>query len=558
MVSFRSAVEALLIPSFLGVSLAQPYRTQKLQWGPCNETEVPRDIPVECSVLYVPLDYTEPNCNETLQLDLVRVASAVKPSKGSILFNFGGPGEAGRSTLATQAVADELLGLTGRQFDLISFDPRGTAGSKIPFQCFDVESDAWSFLYDLKVGNQSEVELGKQWARGEMYADACLKTQNKTGSVITTAFVARDMMQIVDALQEDGLLRYWGFSYGTTLGATTAAMFPDRVERVILDGVQNPHDYYHAAANFEEWTDSDAEFSAFFAQCAANREYCALATGNNKTGPELEQETWDLLDTVKYHPLVVGNYLLDYAAVKNYLVEQLYAPSGWSEGAAFMQLVLTGQLDTITELLGASGEVNITDPIAALQLVQAETGIYCGDNQVRNDKFEDFLPTVKQLYSTSKILGDGATSVYSACQQWKIVPKETYTGDFNVKTKSPVLFIGNTLDGLTPLKSAKNVSSTFEGSALLTVNGYGHTSLSTPSACTIRTTAAYWENGTLPAEGKICESDAPVFSSSVTWADVINEVYGNGTVTAKRDVPHPHRLARSLIPLPLKRWSGQA
>lgn len=86
----------------------------------------------------------------------------------------------------------------------------GTSGSKIPMNCFEVESDAWSFLYDISVGNQSEVELGRQWARGKMLADACLRTQNKTGSLLSSAFVARDMIQIVDALQEDGLLRYWG------------------------------------------------------------------------------------------------------------------------------------------------------------------------------------------------------------------------------------------------------------------------------------------------------------------------------------------------------------
>lgn len=39
-----------------------------------------------------------------------------------------------------------------------------------------------------------------------------------------------------------------GFSYGTTLGATVAAMFPDRIDKMILDGVQNPHQYYHAHA----------------------------------------------------------------------------------------------------------------------------------------------------------------------------------------------------------------------------------------------------------------------------------------------------------------------
>lgn len=63
--------------------------------------------------------------------------------------------------------------------------------------------------------------------------------------------------------------------------------------------------------------------------------------------------------------------------------------------------------------------------------------------------------------------------LYATCAQWKIEPKERYTGDFNVKTKHPVLFIGNTNDGLTPLVSAKNVSSTFEGSVVLTVDGYG-------------------------------------------------------------------------------------
>lgn len=36
-------------------------------------------------------------------------------------------------------------------------------------------------------------------------------------------------------------------SYGTALGATLAAMFPDRMNRVVLDGVLNPHEYYDEA-----------------------------------------------------------------------------------------------------------------------------------------------------------------------------------------------------------------------------------------------------------------------------------------------------------------------
>lgn len=36
-----------------------------------------------------------------------------------------------------------------------------------------------------------------------------------------------------------------GLSYGTVVGATAAAMFPDKVESIVLDGVQNLHEYYY-------------------------------------------------------------------------------------------------------------------------------------------------------------------------------------------------------------------------------------------------------------------------------------------------------------------------
>lgn len=39
-------------------------------------------------------------------------------------------------------------------------------------------------------------------------------------------------------------LRCAGFSYGTALGVTVAAMFPDRMDKVVLDGVLNPTQYY--------------------------------------------------------------------------------------------------------------------------------------------------------------------------------------------------------------------------------------------------------------------------------------------------------------------------
>jgi len=39
-----------------------------------------------------------------------------------------------------------------------------------------------------------------------------------------------------------------GISYGTTLGATIAAMFPDKIDKMIIDGVSNTREYYYAQA----------------------------------------------------------------------------------------------------------------------------------------------------------------------------------------------------------------------------------------------------------------------------------------------------------------------
>lgn len=56
----------------------------------------------------------------------------------------------------------------------------------------------------------SDAATGRLWAESSIIADACYSKLNETGSLVGMSFVARDMMQIVDALDEDGMLRYWG------------------------------------------------------------------------------------------------------------------------------------------------------------------------------------------------------------------------------------------------------------------------------------------------------------------------------------------------------------
>lgn len=62
--------------------------SQSIQWGDCD-FESP--VSIQCGSLDVPRDYTDDGAG-TLELSLTRVAAVKEPSLGTILVNFGGPG----------------------------------------------------------------------------------------------------------------------------------------------------------------------------------------------------------------------------------------------------------------------------------------------------------------------------------------------------------------------------------------------------------------------------------------------------------------------------------
>lgn len=75
-------------------------------------------------------------------------------------------------------------------------------------------------------------------ARKGAYSAVCQRAMNSTSILrhLSSASVARDMLEILDKTG-NSKLRYWGFSYGTILGGVFAGLYPDRVERLVSDGV---------------------------------------------------------------------------------------------------------------------------------------------------------------------------------------------------------------------------------------------------------------------------------------------------------------------------------
>ena len=99
----------------------------------------------------------------------------------------------------------------------------------------------------------------------------------------------------------------------------------------------------------------------------------------------------------------------------------------------------------------------------------------------------------------------------SICAEWPGHDEDRYTGPFNRITANPVLVVGNRFDPATRYEGALIVDDLLPRSALLTVEGWGHTSLFL-SACADETIARYLIAVATPAPGATCRQDVVPFA----------------------------------------------
>ncbi|KAI1432009.1 TAP-like protein-domain-containing protein [Xylaria sp. CBS 124048] len=510
---------------------ARNHTTSGISWQPCpDDVNAVAALPVDCGTLAVPFDYTDAASTETIDLSLVRVPAARQPAQHSILFNFGGPGLEVRHTLAE--LADMLQVVTGGEHDLIGWDPRGVADT-FTFSCFANATDRVDITGQLGLGNSSDTERGVIWAAGKNYADACAEYPDaqKKGPLIGSSTTAHDAMQIVDAVEEDGLLRFWGLSYGTSLGALIAGLFPDRIDKVVLDGVLNPIEYFNGKSDIQGYASSDVTLLEFFKDCLAAPELCTLAKNfPNTTAEQFEAATFALLEELKYRPIGYQGDVLGYDELKTGIRFALYAPRTWLALdpvlAAFLAEPRNETL-AATALVAAVGSTLAAD--GSGQGNDAPIGIECVDKWHRTNSYDDYAATLDEAQSVSRLLGDVLATVPATCGQWKLEPHERFIGKFgDIKPRSPLLVIGNTYDPVTSIVSAKNISETIKGSRFLEHGGVGHTSIQQPSLCTARALQNYFRNGTLPAPNTACkpvEANAFRFATSgPTWQDLFPQL----------------------------------
>lgn len=78
------------------------------------------------------------------------------------------------------------------------------------FVCTEDLSQILTMLDGYAVETTSEANARLQWARGKVDSNICINNAGELSELVGTAFVVRDMISVVDALDEDGMLRFWG------------------------------------------------------------------------------------------------------------------------------------------------------------------------------------------------------------------------------------------------------------------------------------------------------------------------------------------------------------
>lgn len=208
----------------------------------------------------------------------------------------GGPGGSGIDTLISyRSDAGKIF---GEQYNFVSFDPRGVNNSGLALDCFsgNVEAKAaFTRIHRSGSTNTSSTVLETQYYATSIIGEWCnhaVQEKSPYSYYVTTPAVTRDIITYIEAEAEssgkpraDAKLWYYGLSYGTVIGTTFAVMFPERIGRLILDGVVDAEEYY--TNNWRSNIAQDDEMVASFAS------FCHEAGSGNCSfwGPSPENIT---------------------------------------------------------------------------------------------------------------------------------------------------------------------------------------------------------------------------------------------------------------------------
>ncbi|MGW0288516.1 alpha/beta hydrolase [Streptomyces tuirus] len=456
-----------------GTTIPTP-QTAKPAWKGCATKKYPT---LQCASLKVPLDHDRPH-GKKITLALSRVPHTARTSRGPLLVNPGGPGGSGLKLAGF--VASSLPAEVAARYDVIGFDPRGVGASEPALDCvpghFDpVRPDSLPATPAVEKANL---------ARARSFAAACGTKYAHLLPYIDTTSAVRDLDAIRRALGAKKI-NYFGYSYGTYLGAVYARFFPERVRRLVLDSVVDPTDVWYEA-NLNQDVAFNDRHRAFLAWVARYDTTYRLGTDPEK----IEAEWYAMRAALAKKPAggTVGASEL----------EDTFIPGGYYNGywpilaEAFAAYVHDKDPEPLVEAYEDIGAVDASGDNG----YSVYTSVQCRDAGWPRD-WRRWRADQWEVYEKAPFMTWNNAWYNAPCAFWptdSLRPVNVANG-----TLPPVLLFQATDDAATPYEGAVTMRRLLARSSLVVEEGGGNHGITlSGNACLDKHLAAYLTDGTVP------------------------------------------------------------
>jgi pimeloyl-ACP methyl ester carboxylesterase len=410
----------------------------------------------------VPEDYAQ--AGSPLLSMAVSRRPAGKPATraGVLIVDFGGPAISGAATLR-EAAALLPSGLLDR-LDLVSFDPRGSGGSR-PLQCARVGTVGTVGTVGQAVGAPPVAPAGSSLPVSAVYRRlyaSCHSADAKLLATITSTVQARDLDRLRVALGTRQL-HYLGLSYGSVLGLAYADLFPSHLASMVLDSPIDPTEPIATLAG----------------QQAAAAEQALQAAFRGKLGPGVAGQFATLSTRLKRAALPAPGHgdttPVSLGDLQFATLTYLQMPTLTPQYPAALTAAIAGNGQPLRTLSASQYE-----DVDGTPVIGAYWATLCGDIAERPSPVTANT-TARQLASRYPLLGASAYAFAGgACTVW---PAATQPVGLP-KGRLPIAIVGGAFDPIAPYAAAQGLAGKLPGSVFIKRVGQGHTALANGSGDT--------------------------------------------------------------------------
>lgn len=455
-----------------------------LDWQECADLQPVGEETLECATLVLPMGHGpgEKDDGETVELALSR-ASTGGDTERTLLVNPGGPGSPGRDLASRthQGLPDDLR----ETYAVVGFDPRGSGASVPAVEC---DPSAFEPVHTPSIPERPE-DTGALWEETESYAQACADNTGPLLEHMTTVDTARDMDVLRAAL---GLksVDYLGYSYGTYLGAVFSSLFPESVDRLVLDSVVDP-DVPWYESNLAQSRAVERAAENFFAWVARHDDTFGLGG----SAEEVARAYHRLREELRDEPLegTVGPTELE-----NLSITVAYTSRAWPlVGAALADRIVDGDPAALVELDTEMGEGPEGD-----QNRGGYNAVQCTDSHWPSDR-GIWESEGHRAHDEAPFIGWNNIWYNAVCASWPAESGEWYQlGDgpeHMPAYEGEALLVHASEDGATPLHGAQNLRAHMPGASLtVEEDGTTHAVSLGGNPCVDEIVTAYLRDGSLP------------------------------------------------------------